>query len=117
MIFSCELNQDIQVGVLWKDDVQYAASGARYLGLIKGIYDFDTGFTGELLDTAAVTPGINSTYVFSVSTGGAENYTAFVFIDLDSDGIFDDGDDTVSGYKYNYGEPGEALNISVSAYY
>ena len=102
---------------MWKEDTSFIAAEYRYLALIKGKCDFDTGFTNTLLDTSHVIPGIDATYHFSIPSSKAADYTAFIFVDINPDGLYEDGYDTVSGYKSNRGEIGDVLYISVSAFY
>ena len=117
LLLACEKTQEIQVGLLWKDDAFFSHSGSRYLGLLEGEYDLTTGFDMPVLDSTPVLTGINKSYLFSISASGSRNYTAFIFIDLDSSKTYDEGYDIISGYKYNYGEPGACLNISLSSFY
>lgn len=116
-LISCESSQEIQVGILWKDDPHFDESGQRYLAILKGECDFETGFAGHVLDFQTVGLAANETYYFSCSSNGTENYTAFVFADMNSDSSYNEGYDVVTGYKYNSGEPGDPLTISVSSFY
>ncbi len=117
ILSSCESTQEIKVGLLWRDDTHFNNTGKRYLGMVEGEYDLGTGFDGSVLEIMSVNPGENKTHLFSFSSNSSSHYTAFIFIDVDSSETYDDGYDIISGYKYNYGEPGERLNISVSAFY
>lgn len=114
---SCESLLDIEVGILWQDDPFFSDTGTVYLGILKGKWDSNTGFDNTVLDISEVQPGMNESCRFSVNTSKSDNFTAFIFIDIGDNGIYDDGYDTVLGYKYNYGESGGNLEISLSAYY
>ena len=116
-LMSCESTQDIEVGILWRDDTSLSYAGSAYLCLVKGTYDFNSGFESDILDSVSVSPGANSAYNFSIAARKSSVYTAFVYMDVDDDGQYSEGYDVVFGYKYNSGEPSESLEISLSAYY
>lgn len=116
-LVSCESTQEIQVGILWQDDPHFDDTGIRYLAVLKGECDFDTGFEGYVLDSQPVRLAENTTYYFSCVSSGAGNYTAYIFVDTNADSSYSEGYDVITGYKYNYGEPGEPLTISLSSFY
>ena len=117
LFFSCSQHQMIEVGVLWQDDTHYASSAPAYLALAEGSFDLETGFDTELAEWITVKPLDNAVHPFSLPASSGCNYTAFVFRDVNENGIYDEGHDVVSGYKYNYGEPHECLAMSVTAFY
>jgi len=117
ILCSCESFLDIKVGILWNDDPHVSQSDSVYLGILQGKWDSESGFDCVLLDTTEVLVGVNRCYSFSINTDDSDNYTAFIFFDSNGNGKYDDGYDSVLGYKYNYGESGGDLEISLSAYY
>ncbi len=116
-LLGCEMDQNINVGITWLDDNHFDSDSSRYLGIVEGEFDLNTGFETTLIELAKIIPGDDATHSFSLATHSSSNYTAFVFIDMNNNDNYDEGYDLISGYKYNRGEPGECLNISVSAYY
>ena len=117
ILISCDTQLDIEVGILWRDDPFFNQTGSTYLGILKGQWDTNTGFDKSMLDTAEVVPGANRFYKFSIDVINSDHFTAFIFMDNNDNQSYDDGYDSVLGYKYNYGESGGELEISLSAYY
>ena len=117
LMFSCESTLDIEVGVLWQDDSRFVNSHDRYLALLEGKFDSQTGFDSEVKDQVLVLPANQETHRFSFDAGGSNNYTAFIYIDENANGSYDEGYDVVSGYKYNCVDKDARLRISVSSFY
>ena len=117
LLWGCETSQEIEVGVLWNDDIHFSNENSRYLAIVEGEFDLETGFDVTLAEFISVTPGTNAIQKWSLGSGGSSNYTAFVFIDENGNEQYDDGHDIVSGYKYNCAEENECLSISVSSFY
>jgi len=117
LLLSCESLLNIEVGILWRDDTTFSQSGSTHLCILKGKWDSETGFDDDVLETSDVVAGTNDLYKFSLSTSQADHFTAFIFVDNNGNGKYDEGYDGVLGYKYNYGESGGNLEISLSAYY
>jgi len=117
LLLSCESLLDIEVGILWRDDTTISQAGSTYLCVLKGKWDFETGFDDDILDTVEVVPGTNGIHKFSINSGESDHFTAFIYMDNNHNGSYDEGYDDVLGYKYNYGESGRDLEISLSAYY
>lgn len=117
LLWGCEASQEIEVGVLWHDDAHFSNANTRYLAIVEGEFDLETGFDATLAELSSVTPGTNAIQKWSLGSRGTGNYTAFVFIDENGNGQYDDGHDIVSGYKYNCAAKNECLNISVSSFY
>jgi hypothetical protein len=117
LFLGCERTQELEVGVLWNDDSHFSNNNSRYLALVEGEFDLETGFETSLVELTPVTPGTNATHKWSLGSSSSQNYTAFVFIDINESASYDEGLDIVSGYKYNCVSEGECLSISVSSFY
>jgi|GEM_PF-334984 len=117
IVLGCESTQEIEVGVLWNDDSHFNNDNPRYLAITEGEFDLETGFDTGLIELTSVTPGTNARHKWSLSSRSSQNYTAFVFIDINESGSYEEGLDIVSGYKYNGFNEGECLSISVSSFY
>jgi len=116
-IYGCETALDMHVGISWLDDDHFSSGSARYLGVVEGEFDLDSGFETTLIELAKIIPGDDTVHTFALPSNSSTNYTAFVFIDMNNNANYDEGYDVISGYKYNCVQPGECLNISVSAFY
>ena len=114
---SCESYIDIEVGILWQDDQHFNHISDAYVGILEGKWDSGTGFDGDLLDAQEVTIGTNTGHSFTISTDRSAHYTAFIFYDENDNDLYDEGYDHIAGYKYNWGESGGELDISLSAHY
>ena len=116
-LVNCEKTQEIEVGVLWQDDQSISSSQDHFLAILDGSYDAQTGFDADLVALTSVSPGVDHTQMFTLSASSRGYYTAFVFVDTDADGAFEDGTDLVCGYKHNSGDPESRLQIALRAYY
>ncbi|MBT4034210.1 MAG: hypothetical protein HOB84_14755, partial [Candidatus Marinimicrobia bacterium] len=58
-----------------------------------------------------------TTQKFVLGSGAEGNLTAFVYLDINKNGIYEDGYDKLTGYKYNYAVSNETTSIAVSAYF
>ena len=116
-LMNCEMPRNIEAGVLWSDDTYFAAEGDWYLAISEGSYSNEVGAVVDVVDQMPITFGKNEVVRFDLGSGSAGNITAFVYLDRTSNGIYDDGYDLITGYKYNYSDPGETTCISVSAYF
>jgi len=117
ILIGCETSQLIEVGVLWNDDSHFSNSNATFLAIAEGEFDQETGFDTILIELTSVSPGENEVHKYSFSTTSSNNYTAFIFVDENHNGTYDEGYDIISGYKYNCAAAGECLSISVSSFY
>jgi hypothetical protein len=116
-IFNCEQQLYVETGVNWSDDTYFNGEGDWYLALSEGRYSNTAGATMDVVDQLPITIGENSTKRFVLGSGSQGEITAFVYLDVNENGIFDDGYDKITGYKYNYSDFNETTNIAVSAFY
>ena len=91
LLLQCESLLDIEVGILWMDDTRFSQLGSAYLCVLKGKWDFETGFDDDILDTTEVVPGTNGIHKFSINTGESDHFTALIFIDNNDNGTYDEG--------------------------
>lgn len=116
-LINCESPIYIEAGVLWSDDAQFSEDGDWYLALSEGCYSNCEGATLDVIDQAPLEPNKVATNRFVLGSGSKGNVTAFVFLDTNENGIYDDGYDILTGYKYNFADTGESTAIAVSAYF
>lgn len=116
-IFNCEQQLYVETGVNWSDDTYFSAEGDWYLALSEGCYSNCAGATIDVVDQLPITIGENSTKRFVLGSGSKGDITAFVYLDVNGNGVFDDGYDKITGYKYNYSDVNETTTIAVSAFY
>jgi len=117
MLVNCEKQIFVETGVLWSDDTYFSANGDWYVAVSEGCYSNDVCAVINVLDQEPILPGKNTTNKFMI-TGSSANYiTAFVYLDVNENGIYDDGYDKLTGYKYNYADEIGTASIAVSAYF
>ena len=116
-IFNCEKQLYVETGVNWSDDAYFSADGDWYLALSEGCYSNCEGATLTVVDQLPITLGENSVKRFVLGPGSAGDITAFVYLDVNENGIYDDGYDKITGYKFNYSDVSETTSIAVSAFY
>jgi hypothetical protein len=116
-LMNCEKQLYIETGVLWSDDSYFSAEGDWYLALSEGSYSNDFGATINVVDQLPLSVGENATRRFVLGGGSTGNITAFVYLDVNGNGIYDDGYDNLTGYKFNYADDTETTSIAVYAYF
>jgi len=117
VLLSCEPQVVVEVGLIWRDDAHFHRDLKAYVALLDGEWDTQTGFDGDLRASEEVVPGRNTTIQFEITDRGASSCTAFLFFDENEDLQYDEGYDTVVGYKYNSCPSGEVLRICLSGHY
>jgi len=117
ILSNCENPRYIEAGVNWTDDSYFSAEGDWYLAISDGCYSNCDGATLEVLDQLPITVNKNVTQKFVIGSGSEGNLTAFVYLDSNGNGVYDDGHDTLTGYKFNYAVNNETTLIAVSAYF
>ncbi len=117
VLSNCENPRYVDAGVIWTDDSYFTSEGDWYLAISDGEYSNCEGATIEVLDQFPISVNKNVTQKFVLGAGSEGNITAFVFLDTNENGIYDEGYDKLTGYKYNYAVSNETTAISVSAYY
>ncbi len=116
-IVNCEKQLYIETGVIWSDDSYFSEAGDWYLALSEGEYSNDFGVTIDVVDQLPINVGENTVKRFVLGSGSEGNITAFVYLDVNQNGVFDDGYDTLTGYKFNYSDVTETTQIAVLAYF
>ncbi len=116
-IFNCEKQLYVETGVNWSDDTYFNSDGDWYLAISEGSYSIGGGAAIVVVDQLPLTRGKNTSQRFVLSSGSEGDITAFVYLDVNENGSYDDGYDKITGYKYNYSDSGETTSIAVSAFY
>ncbi len=116
-IVNCEKQLYVETGVTWNDDSYFSAEGDWYLALSEGCYSNCEGAAIDVVDQLPITTGQNSIKRFVLGSGSEGNITAFVYLDVNENGTYDDGYDKITGYKFNYSDASETTSIAVSAFY
>jgi len=117
LLTNCENSRYVDAGVIWSDDSYFSSDGDWYLAISDGSYSNDFGATIDVLDQYPISVNKNTTQKFMLGSGEEGNLTAFVYLDTNENGIYDDGYDKLTGYKYNYAVNNETTSIAVTAYY
>ena len=117
MLINCESPLYIEAGVNWSDDSHFNQEGDWYLALSEGCFSNCTGATINVVDQIQLSVNKPVTERFTLNSGSAGNITAFVFLDVNQNGLYDDGYDKMTGYKFNYADKGESTCIAVSAFF
>jgi len=117
VLSNCESPRYVDAGVIWSDDSYFSEEGDWYLAISDGSYSNDIGATIDVLDQLPITVNKKTTQKFVLGSGSEGNLTAFVYLDTNENGSYDDGYDKLTGYKYNYAVSNETTSIAVAAYY
>lgn len=117
LLMNCENHRYIEAGVNWSDDSQFQAQGNWYLALSEGCYSNCEGAVIDVADQVPIIAGEKAVVHFVLGAGSAGNVTAFVYLDVNANGVYDDGYDKITGYKFNYVNDSETANIAVPAYF
>jgi len=117
LISNCENLRYVDAGVIWTDDSYFSEDGDWYLAISDGCYSNDEGAAIEVLDQFPISVNKKTTQKFALGSGAEGNLTAFVYLDTNENGTYDDGFDKLTGYKYNYAVSNETTSIAVAAYY
>ena len=117
ILINCESPLYIEAGVNWSDDSYFNEEGDWYLALSEGCYSNCTGATIDVVDQVQLSVNKSVIERFTLSSGSEGNITAFVYLDVNQNGEYDDGYDKMTGYKFNYADKGESTCIAVSAFF
>jgi hypothetical protein len=117
VISNCENPRYVEAGVIWTDDTYFSADGDWYLAISDGCYSNCEGATLDILDQMPISVNHKTTQKFVLGSGTEGNMTAFVYLDVNNNGTYEDGYDKLTGYKYNYAVSNETTSIAVSAYF
>ena len=117
IISNCENLRYVEAGVVWTDDSYFSAEGDWYLAISEGCYSNGEGATLDILDQQPISANKNVITKFVIGSGSEGNITAFVYLDVNQNGVYDDGYDQLTGYKFNYSTENETTAIAVSAYF
>jgi len=117
LISNCENPRYVEAGVIWTDDSYFAEEGDWYLAVSEGCYSNCEGAAINVLDQFPISVNKKTTQKFVLGSGAECNLTAFVYLDTNENGTYDDGYDKLTGYKFNYAEANETTEIAVTAYY
>jgi len=117
VLFNCERQIYVETGVMWTDDQYFNGDGDWYIALSEGSYSNSEGARLNVIDQLQIHPGRNSLDRFIVDSGSAQNITAFVYLDVNRNGSFDDGYDQITGYKVNYADVDVTTSMAISAFY
>jgi len=117
LVFNCTRQLYVETGVLWTDDQYFNTTGDWYIALSEGCYSNGEGAKLNVIDQLPLTPGRNSVERFIVDSGTAEDITAFVYLDVNQNGQYDDGYDKITGYKFNYSTVNTTTPIAVPAFF
>ena len=117
VLSNCENLRYVDAGVIWSDDSHFSEDGDWYLAISDGCYSNCEGADIDVLDQFPITVNKKTTQKFVLGSGGEGNLTAFVYLDTNENGTYDDGYDTLTGYKFNYAEANETTSIAVAAFY
>lgn len=116
-LFNCEKMLYVETGVLWHDDDYFNHEGDWYLALSEGPYSNSLGATIDVIDQLPIAVNDSRPKRFVLGSGSEGNITAFVYLDANGNGMYDDGYDKLTGYKFNLADASETTNIAVFAYY
>ena len=117
ILSNCENLRYVDAGVIWTDDLYFSEEGDWYLAISDGCYSNCEGVAIEVLDQFPISANKKTTQKFALGSGAEGNLTAFVYLDTNENGAYDDGYDRLTGYKFNYAEANETTEIAVSAYF
>jgi hypothetical protein len=117
VLSNCENPRYVDAGVIWTDDSYFSEDGDWYLAISDGCYTNCEGATIDVLDQMPIVPNKKTTQKFVLGSGAEGNLTAFVYLDSNGNGTYDDGYDKLTGYKFNYAAANEITSIAVSAYF
>ena len=117
ILSNCENPRYVEAGVIWTDDSYFSEEGDWYLAVSEGCYSNSEGVAIDVLDQFPISVNKKTTQKFVLGSGAECNLTAFVYLDINENGIYDDGYDKLTGYKFNYAEANETTEIAVTAYY
>jgi len=117
VVSNCENPRYVEAGVIWTDDSYFSADGDWYLAISDGCYSNCEGATLDILEQMPISVNRKTTQKFVLGSGAEGNLTAFVYLDINKNGIYEDGYDKLTGYKYNYAVSNETTSIAVSAYF
>jgi hypothetical protein len=117
VLSNCENPRYVDAGVIWTDDSYFSEDGDWYLAISDGCYTNCEGATIDVLDQMPIVPNKKTTQKFVLGSGAEGNLTAFVYLDSNGNGTYDDGYDKLTGYKFNYAAANETTSIAVSAYF
>ncbi len=117
ILSNCENPRYVEAGVTWSDDLYFSADGDWYLAISEGCYSNYDDTAINVLDQCPIPVNKNITRKFVLGSGSEGNLTAFVYLDTNGNGVYDDGYDKLTGYKFNYAVKNETTPIAVSAYF
>lgn len=117
VISNCENLRYVEAGVIWTDDVYFSTDGDWYLAISDGCYSNCEGATLDVLDQMPISVNNRTIQKFVLGSGSEGNLTAFVYLDINKNGTYEDGYDKLTGYKYNYAVSNQTTSIAVSAYF
>jgi len=117
ILSNCENPRYVDAGVIWTDDSYFSEEGDWYLAVSEGCYSNCEGAAINVLDQFPISVNKKTTQKFVLGSGAEGNLTAFVYLDTNENGIYDDGYDKLTGYKYNYSVKNETTAIAVAAYF
>ncbi|MBT3632701.1 MAG: hypothetical protein HOD43_02045, partial [Candidatus Marinimicrobia bacterium] len=101
VVSNCENPRYVEAGVIWTDDSYFSADGDWYLAISDGCYSNCEGATLDILEQMPISVNRKTTQKFVLGSGAEGNLTAFVYLDINKNGIYEDGYDKLTGYKYN----------------
>ena len=116
-LYNCENPLYIDAGVIWSDDSYFSEEGDWYLALSEGAYSNAEGETIDVIDQLRISVNKNSINKFVLGLGSKGQITAFVYLDVNQNGQYDDGFDKITGYKSNYADKNQTAHIAVSAFF
>ena len=117
LLSNCENPRYVDAGVIWTDDSYFTEEGDWYLAIFDGCYSNSECTPIDVLDQFPIEANKKTTQKFVLGSGAEGNLTAFVYLDTNENGTYDDGYDKLTGYKYNYATNNETTSIAVSAYF
>ena len=117
VLSNCENPRYVDAGVIWTDDSYFSEEGDWYLAISDGCYSNCEGAEINVLDQYQIEANKKTTQKFVLGSGSEGNLTAFVYLDTNGNGTYDDGYDKLTGYKFNYATANETTAIAVSAYF
>jgi len=117
MMSNCETPRYVEAGVIWMDDSYFNADGDWYLAISEGLYSSEEGAIVEVVEQIAIRANVDAIQRFVLGSGPEGNLTAFVYVDVNGNGLYDDEYDNITGYKYNYAVNNETTQIAVMAYF
>ena len=117
VLSNCENPRYVDAGVIWTDDSYFSEEGDWYLAISDGCYSNCEGAEINVLDQYQIEANKKTTQKFVLGSGSEGNLTAFVYLDTNGNGTYDNGYDKLTGYKFNYATTNETTAIAVSAYF